>query len=334
MAWPSPTPAVSAWEECALCDVRARSPIDRALDIAIATTTLVVLFPLMAALATAIRIDSPGPILYRQWRVGLDRRRRRKSYPGAERRSERGFGRPFQIFKFRSMVVDAEKNTGPVWAAKRDPRTTRIGAFMRRTHLDELPQFINVLLGNMTLVGPRPERPELVRELVTDIPDYAVRSRVLPGITGLAQLENGYDDSLDSARRKVALDMSYIRRRTLVFDGQILVATAWIFVQGRQSAKAEDSGSHHGTTSPRSAELRPSADIVGGRLSAISASYSSSNPDLPSISLPVGESIADGNGVAGMGTARRMPTPVPHSRQVGGHAHGHREAGSASGEAR
>ena len=138
------------------------------------------------------------------------------------------------------MVVDAEKHTGPVWASKVDPRTTRIGAFLRRTHLDEFPQFINVLLGNMTLVGPRPERPELVRELVADIPDYAVRSRVMPGITGLAQLENGYDDSLESARRKVALDISYIRRRSLAFDGQILVATAWIFVQGRQSARADD----------------------------------------------------------------------------------------------
>jgi lipopolysaccharide/colanic/teichoic acid biosynthesis glycosyltransferase len=334
MAWPSPTPAESAWDESALCDVRSRTAIDRAFDIVMSATTLVVLLPLMAVLAAAIRIDSPGPILYRQWRVGLDRRRRRKSYPGAERRSERGFGRPFQIFKFRSMVVDAEKNTGPVWAAKRDPRTTRIGAFLRRTHLDELPQFINVLLGNMTLVGPRPERPELVRELVTDIPDYAVRSRVLPGITGLAQLENGYDDSLESARRKVALDISYIRRRTLVFDGQILVATAWIFVQGRQSAKAEDNNSKTALAPARSAEPRPSADIVAGRLRAISAAYSSSNPDLPSIPIPVAESFAEADGVRGMGAARRMPTPVPHSRQVGGHAHGHREAGSASGEPR
>jgi lipopolysaccharide/colanic/teichoic acid biosynthesis glycosyltransferase len=299
----------------------------------IASVTLVVLSPLLLAIAVAIRLDSPGPVLYRQLRVGLDRRRRRKPHHGSERRSESGFGRPFHIYKFRSMVVDAEKHTGPVWAAKSDPRTTRIGAFLRRTHMDEFPQFINVLLGNMTLVGPRPERPELVRELVAEIPDFAVRSRVLPGITGLAQLENGYDDSIDSARRKVALDITYIRRRTLVFDGQILVATAWIFVQGRQSARP-DEPSQPRRAPARVAEARASADVVAARLRTASATYSSSNPDLPPIPIPVVEATPETGGMRFIGGARRVPTPLPSNRSAGGHAHGHRESGSSLGEAR
>ena len=331
MAWPSPSPSGSALEPSALSDVRSRHILERAFDIAISATALLVLSPLLLTIAAAIRLDSPGPILYRQLRVGLDRRRRRNPYVGAERRGEAGFGRPFHIYKFRSMVVDAEKNTGPVWASKSDPRTTRIGAFLRRTHLDEFPQFINVLLGNMTLVGPRPERPELVRELVADIPDYAVRSRVLPGITGLAQLENGYDDSLESARRKVALDIAYIRRRTVVFDGQILVGTAWIFVQGRQSARAEDAATPHRVPA-RVAEAGASADIRSARLSAISATYSSSNPDVPHVPISIAEAAVESGGMRMLGGVRRVPTPVPHSRPMGGHAHGHREAGSASGE--
>lgn len=329
MAWPSPTPEANTWEQSVLSDIRSRHVFERALDITIASTALIALSPLLALIAVAIRLDSPGPIFYRQWRVGLDRRRRRRPYVGGERRLERGFGRPFQIFKFRSMVVDAEKNTGPVWASKRDPRTTRIGAFLRRTHLDELPQFINVVLGNMTLVGPRPERPELVRELVTDIPDYAVRSRVMPGITGLAQLENGYDDSLDSARRKVAMDVSYIRRRSLILDGQILVATAWIFVQGRQSARPDDDGA--AASALREAEARATADIVAARLRTISATYASSNPDLPPIPIPVVEASPE---VRVLGTARRAPTPLPRNRAVTAHAHSHHEAGTASADPR
>lgn len=316
-----------------LADVRARHAVERALDIAIASTALVVLSPLLLAIAIAIRLDGPGPILYRQWRVGLDRRRRRKPYPAAERRSDRGFGEPFQIYKFRSMVVDAEKNTGPVWAAKRDPRTTRIGAFLRRTHLDEFPQFINVLRGDMTLVGPRPERPELVRELVEDIPDYAVRSRVLPGITGLAQLENGYDDSLDSARRKVALDISYIRRRNLAFDGQILVATAWIFVQGRQSARPDDAVEPAAGDAARVAEAGASGEIATARLRTISAAYSSSNPDLLSIPIPGAAPAPESAPGRFQGAAlRRVGGGATRVRPLGAHTHGHREAGSPSGD--
>jgi len=319
MAWLSPTPASSIWERSVLTNVRSRHALERTLDIVIASVTLIVLLPILLIVAVAIRLDSRGPILYRQWRVGLDRRRPRVAYAGAERRREPGFGQPFRIYKFRSMVVDAEKSTGPVWAAKRDPRTTRVGTFLRRTHLDEFPQFINVLLGNMTLVGPRPERPELVRDLVGDIPDYAVRSRVLPGITGLAQIENGYDDSLDSARRKVALDISYIRRRNLAFDGQILCATAWIFVQGRQSARPEDREA--------APEVHASADIVAARLRAISATYSSSNPDLPAI--PILELDASDHGATWSGAPRHV-----HARTPNGHPHAHREAGKASAEPR
>ncbi|MGH7741926.1 MAG: sugar transferase [Candidatus Eiseniibacteriota bacterium] len=317
-----------------LADVRTRHALERAFDIVLASTALVVLTPLLFTVALAIRLDSRGPILYRQWRVGLDRRRRRRPYAGTERRREHGFGQPFEIFKFRSMVVDAEKNTGPVWASKRDPRTTRVGAFLRRTHLDEFPQFINVLRGNMTLVGPRPERPELVRELVEDIPDYAVRSRVLPGITGLAQLENGYDDSLDSARRKVALDISYIRRRNLGFDGQILVATAWIFVQGRQSARADEMGRSANAAAARTNGSRASADLVAARLRAISAAYSSSSPDLLSIPILTGDTALEDGLLHRSSQARHLPAGVNHSRPMGAHTHANREAGSASGEKR
>ena len=210
----------------------------RILDVALSLAAILVSLPLGALIALAIRLDSPGPIFYGQERVGLDRRRDNRSAKGVDRRKKQGFGRPIKIYKFRSMIVNAERNTGPVWALRRDPRATRVGALLRSTHLDELPQFYNVLRGDMTIVGPRPERPQLFRNLVAALPEYALRTRVLPGITGLAQIRNGYDDSLESAARKVQFDLHYIRTSSLRLDLQIMASTAAVLVRGKEHMDA------------------------------------------------------------------------------------------------
>jgi lipopolysaccharide/colanic/teichoic acid biosynthesis glycosyltransferase len=206
----------------------------RALDVLISLTALVTFLPLGLLIAFAILIDSGLPIFYVQERVGLDRRgRQARWFQGKDRRKREGYGSPIHVYKFRSMRQDAEAGTGAVWAQRKDPRSTRVGGILRRTHLDEVPQFINVLRGDMTIVGPRPERPQLVQELVTVLPEYALRTRVPPGITGMAQIYNGYDDSLDSASRKVEYDLYYIRNSSLQLDLQIMAATAGYLVRKR-----------------------------------------------------------------------------------------------------
>ena len=179
----------------------------RLLDVAIGSVGLCLTLPLLALISLAIALDRTGPILFRQQRVG------------------RG-GRLFPMFKFRTMVLDAERGTGAVWARPEDPRVTRVGAFLRRSHLDELPQLWNVLRGDMSLVGPRPERPEFVQELRKLIPNYMDRCGVPPGITGLAQLRVGYDTSLLTVRRKVRYDRVYIRKRGFRLYVELLVRTA------------------------------------------------------------------------------------------------------------
>lgn len=207
----------------------------RFLDLIVASLACVFALPIALLVALAIRLDSRGPILYSQERVGIDRRRRRgRSAKSKDRRKVQGYGRPFTIYKFRSMVSDAEKKTGPVWAADHDPRATRVGAFLRRSHLDEIPQLLNVLRGDMSMVGPRPERPQLFGNLVAQVPQYALRCRVLPGITGIAQIKNGYDDSLQSAARKVEYDLYYIRNSSTLMDIQIMAATALVLARGKQ----------------------------------------------------------------------------------------------------
>jgi lipopolysaccharide/colanic/teichoic acid biosynthesis glycosyltransferase len=206
----------------------------RVLDILVSLTALVVFFPIGLLIALATLIDSGMPIFYVQERVGLDRRTAQSPrFKGKDRRRRAGYGRPIHVYKFRSMRQDAESATGAVWAQRKDPRSTRVGSVLRRTHLDEVPQFVNVLRGDMTIVGPRPERPQLVEELVTALPDYALRTRVPPGITGMAQIYNGYDDSLDSASRKVEYDLYYIRNSSLQLDLQIMAATAGYLVRKR-----------------------------------------------------------------------------------------------------
>jgi len=162
--------------------------------------------PIIAACAALVKLTSRGPVFYTQERVGQ-------------------FGRIFRIIKLRTMRVDAETRTGPVWAEKNDPRVTPVGAFLRKTHLDELPQLINVIRGEMSLVGPRPERPCFVEELKRQVPDYAKRLAIKPGITGLAQVRAEADRTLRDVRRKVKLDLLYIRRMCWICDFLVMLRT-------------------------------------------------------------------------------------------------------------
>jgi lipopolysaccharide/colanic/teichoic acid biosynthesis glycosyltransferase len=207
----------------------------RLLDILVASTALLLLAPVMLLIAIAIPVESRGPVLYSQQRVGLNRRRRAPlSMNGHERRrtSSCPYGRPFRMYKFRSMVPGAEEGTGAVWAIRQDPRVTRVGRFIRRTHLDELPQLWNVLRGDMSVVGPRPERPEIVDRLVLLIPGYERRFLALPGITGLAQVEYCYDHNVQTAARKLQFDLYYLRNSGLFFDVRIMAATMFVMARG------------------------------------------------------------------------------------------------------
>mgnify|MGYP001030199629 CR=1 FL=1 len=195
----------------------------RILNFTIALIAIVLLLPLMALIAVAIKLTSPGPVIYTQTRVGLDRRNGNRSPNSGKRRVDYG-GRLFKIYKFRTMVVGADAS-GEVWASPNDPRVTRIGRILRQYRLDELPQLFNVLKGDMNLVGPRPEQPNIFVELRSRIRGYQERQRVLPGITGLAQVSRPYDTSLDDVKRKLELDLEYIRRRSVLTNLGIMLRT-------------------------------------------------------------------------------------------------------------
>lgn len=184
----------------------------RLLDISAATALLVVFAPLMIIVAIVIKFDSPGPILYRQRRIGFG-------------------GREFDMFKFRSMVVDAERN-GAQWAAKDDQRVTRFGRLIRKTRFDEIPQALNILRGEMSFVGPRPERPEFVKILEREIENYHLRHVVRPGLTGWAQVKYVYGASVEDARVKLQYDLQYIRNFTLLLDCQIILRTVRVALFG------------------------------------------------------------------------------------------------------
>jgi lipopolysaccharide/colanic/teichoic acid biosynthesis glycosyltransferase len=185
---------------------------------------LVALSPLLLLIGIVVKLTSRGPILYTQTRVGIDRRWR-ATLPINERRLQNLGGTAFTIYKFRSMRVNAEGRNGAVWATVNDPRVTLVGRFLRKFRLDELPQLINVVRGDMNLVGPRPERPSIVARLREDIPEYHLRQRVKPGITGLAQINRHYDSCLDDVRAKVHYDLEYLRRQSLAQDALILLKT-------------------------------------------------------------------------------------------------------------
>jgi lipopolysaccharide/colanic/teichoic acid biosynthesis glycosyltransferase len=199
--------------------------LERALDIVIAVLALLILSPVMVLVAIAIRLDSRGPILYRQLRIGLDRRQDGASPENMSRRTADLGGRPFTLIKFRTMRVDAERDTGPVWASPNDSRVTRVGAFLRHYRLDEIPQFWNVLTGDMAIVGPRPERPKFVHMLRGEVDGYGLRHRVRPGITGWAQVNQEPDQTIDDVRNKLRYDLEYLDRRSLSLNVRIMLRT-------------------------------------------------------------------------------------------------------------
>ncbi len=207
-------------------DVRPRErseALGRAVNVVVAAVALVVLFPLILLVALAVKLTSRGPVFYAQTRVGLDRRHARAT--NDDRRVHDHGGRLFRMYKFRTMRVDAEIDGRAVWAQKNDPRVTLVGRVLRRTRLDELPQLYNVLLGDMNIVGPRPERPTIFARLRDDIPEYHMRQRVKPGITGWAQINQSYDACVDDVRRKVQYDLEYLSRQSVVEDIRIMSMT-------------------------------------------------------------------------------------------------------------
>jgi len=203
----------------------------RASDVAIALLGLGAFGLILPLLALIIKLDSPGSVFFAQERVGINRRRSRTPHDGSDRRKVLQPGRPFRVLKLRTMGVHAEAG-GPQWATKNDVRVTRVGKFLRKTRLDEVPQFLNVLRGEMSIIGPRPERLVFVRQLEKEIPFYRDRLLVLPGITGLAQVINGYDDGIESVRRKIELDRQYIHAAGFVQEFKILLATVSVVLKG------------------------------------------------------------------------------------------------------
>lgn len=208
---------------------RNRSEIlSRVVNVSVAVIALVLMLPIMLLVALAVRLTSKGPVLYSQVRVGVDRRFRFKSL--YDRRGYDYGGRLFKMYKFRSMRVDAEADGKAVWAQKSDPRTTTIGKFLRKTRLDELPQLYNVIRGDMNIVGPRPERPTIFAQLREDIPQYAQRQRVKPGITGWAQINQSYDSCLDDVKNKVRYDLEYVRQQSIGHDLRIMSMTLPVMI--------------------------------------------------------------------------------------------------------
>ncbi|WP_457651451.1 undecaprenyl-phosphate glucose phosphotransferase [Rhodocaloribacter sp.] len=183
-----------------------RRVMKRVVDVVFSAAVLLVAAPLMLAIAAAVKLSSPGPVFYRQERMGLN-------------------GHTFQMLKFRSMPVDAENRTGAVWAKPGEQRATKVGAFLRKTSLDELPQFINVLKGDMSVVGPRPERPVFIRQFKERVPGYMLRHKVKAGITGWAQVNGWRGDT--SLEKRIDYDLYYIQHWSLKFDFKIMLMTLW-----------------------------------------------------------------------------------------------------------
>ena len=187
--------------------------VKRLMDVTLAAAGLILVLPVFLGVALLVKLQDGGPVFYRQQRVGMG-------------------GKHFSILKFRSMIVDAEADGKPRWASAGDSRITPIGHFLRRSRLDELPQLLNILRGDMALVGPRPERPEIVAELAQSIPNYERRHVMRPGLTGWAQINHDYGGSLEAARWKTRFDLFYIRKWTLLLDLAIMVQTVRVILLG------------------------------------------------------------------------------------------------------
>ncbi len=185
----------------------------RILDIFLSILALIALTPLCIVVAVLIKLTSKGPIFFTQTRVGKDKQL-------------------FEILKFRTMRVDAEKETGPVWAQENDPRLIPIGKILRKSHIDEIPQFINVIRGEMSIIGPRPERPNFVDTLKLQVDGYETRLEVKPGITGLAQVKHRYDENIEDVRKKIKYDIMYIKNMCFWTDFQILIRTVKVVFTG------------------------------------------------------------------------------------------------------
>ncbi len=188
--------------------------LKRLMDIVLSFILLLITLPATLLTAIAIKIDSKGPVFYKQKRMGMN-------------------GKIFKILKFRTMVTDAEKHTGPVWSSKNDPRVTIVGGFIRKARLDEIPQAINVLKGDMSFVGPRPERPFFVEKLSQELPLYKRRLKVRPGITGWAQVKHKYDENIEDVKVKLRYDLFYIENMSLRMDFKIIFRTIFVVLFGK-----------------------------------------------------------------------------------------------------
>jgi len=219
------TPRPSALPRRREADERKR----RMLNVLVGALALALAVPLMVLIALVVKLTSRGPVFYTQHRVGLDRRRPiGAAAQNGQRRDDRG-GKLFKIYKFRTMAV-AKPEVGEVWATPGDRRVTTVGSILRKYRLDELPQLWNVLRGDMNIVGPRPEQPEIFHQLRSKVERYVERQRVLPGITGWAQVNQSYDQCLDDVRRKVVFDLEYIRNRSTVEDLKIMARTLPVMI--------------------------------------------------------------------------------------------------------
>lgn len=217
---------------------RWRAVAKRSVDIIGAAGLIPVMAPFWLGLMILIRLDSPGPVLFRQVRVGRQ-------------------GRLFTLYKLRSMVHGAEDATGPVWAKDPDPRETRVGRFLRRYGLDETMQLINILKGEMSFVGPRPERPFFVEQLKHELVGYSLRTLIKPGLTGWAQvhMKRRYDLSVHDVRTKLVYDLEYIGRQSFCLDLLILLKTVTVFTGRRQSSEAPPSFSSAARPSRKSVQV-------------------------------------------------------------------------------
>jgi lipopolysaccharide/colanic/teichoic acid biosynthesis glycosyltransferase len=213
---------------------RSRSALaNRILNIAVASVALVLVSPIITVFAVLVRLTSRGPIFYKQVRVGVDKRWMNPGQQNDDQRSRDLGGRAFTIYKFRSMYVDAETQSGAVWATKGDRRVTPVGRVMRKCRVDELPQLVNVILDDMNIVGPRPERPSIFARLCQDIEEYPIRQRAKPGITGWAQINHSYDATIDDVRKKVQYDLEYLQRQSVAEDVRIMARTLPVMLFGK-----------------------------------------------------------------------------------------------------